>query len=226
MAGYCTRCGRPLPDSGVCPCTLQQAPAPVNKAPNPVLTVLVNLPRLWRSYFLDPVGTPRKAGERRDWITGTAMLALLEIVSFLSVLMLTLRYAPYRFIFIVPQWATAGLVCPLLVMGAMFGVICALMAMSRMKLDLRTVLAVLGVSAILPLSLLAVTALLSMIHFSLFTIGCVLTVVAWIVSSFVLLYEVIGLRLNIPSMLTLVGSMALIYLIFNFSRNWLIVALF
>ena len=70
------------------------------------------------------------------------------------------------------------------------------------------------------------TALLSMIHFSLFTIGCVLTVVAWIVSSFVLLYEVIGLRLNILSMLTLVGSMALIYLIFNFSRNWLIVALF
>ena len=23
MAGFCTRCGRPLPESGICPCTQQ-----------------------------------------------------------------------------------------------------------------------------------------------------------------------------------------------------------
>ena len=26
MAGFCTRCGRPLPESGICPCTQQAEP--------------------------------------------------------------------------------------------------------------------------------------------------------------------------------------------------------
>lgn len=224
MAGYCTRCGRPLPENGICPCTMQKRPA--RKAPNPIATVLLNLPRLWRSYFLDPISTPRRAGERRDWITGAAMLLLLELVSFLSVLLLTMRYGARRFFFIAPQWATAGLVCPLVVMGAMLGVIYALMAMSRMKPELRTVLAVLGVSAVLPLSLLTVTMLLSLIHVSLFSIGCVLTVVAWIVTSFVMLYEVLGIRLNLATIGVLIGSMAAIYWIMDFCRNWLVSALF
>ena len=225
MAGYCTRCGRPLPDSGVCPCMRQRKTAP-RRGGNPLLTVLVNLPRLWRSYFRDPISTPRLAGERRDWITGVAVLLLLEAMSLLSALMLTLRYGSARFFLAAPQWATAGLVCPLLVMAAMIGVIYALSGLSRMQPDIRTVLAVMGVSAVLPLSALTVSAILSLIHISLFTVGTVLTVAAWIVSFFVMLYEVLGLRLNTLSILTLVGPMALIYGAVAFSRSWLLAAIF
>ena len=32
MAGFCTRCGRPLPESGICPCT-QQAQQPQYQQP-------------------------------------------------------------------------------------------------------------------------------------------------------------------------------------------------
>lgn len=225
MAGYCTKCGRPLPDNGICPCTLQSKPAPKAQQ-NPIVTVLVNLPRLWRSYFRDPIATPRLAGERRDWITGAAMLILLELVSFLSVLMLTLRYGMARFFFVVPQWSTAGLVCPLVAMAAMFGMTYLLSAMSGMRADFRTVIAVLGVSAVLPLSLLVVSALLSLVHLSLFTVFTVLIFASWIVSFFVMLYQVLNLRLNLLSMLALIGGMAIVYAAVAFSRNWLLAALF
>lgn len=225
MAGYCTRCGRPLPDSGVCPCTRQRRSAP-RRGANPLLTVLVNLPRLWRSYFRDPISTPRLAAERRDWITGVAMLILLEAMSLLSVLMLTLRYGSARFFLAAPQWATAGLVCPLVAMAAMLGLTYALSSMSGVRPEIRATLAVAGVSAVLPLSVLTVSAFLSLIHIALFTVGAVLTVAAWIVSFFVMLYQVLNLRLNTLSILMLVGSMALIYGAVAFSRSWLLAALF
>ena len=225
MAGYCTKCGRPLPDDGICPCTQQNKPAPKAQQ-NPIVTVLIHLPRLWRSYFRDPIATPRLAAERRDWLTGAAMLLLLELVSFLSVLMLTLRYGMARFFFAAPQWSTAGLVCPLVAMGAMFGMTYLLSALSGMRADFRTVIAVLGVSAVLPLSLLVVSAFLSLVHLSLFTVFTVLIFASWIVSFFVMLYQVLNLRLNLLSMLALIGGMAIVYAAVAFSRNWLLAALF
>lgn len=223
MADYCTRCGRPLPESGVCPCTRRKTRAP--RRANPFVTVLRNLPRLWRSYFRDPIATTRRAGERRDWITGVMMLLLVELLSFLSVVVLTLRTAPARFFAAAAQWATAGLVCPLLAMAAMLGVTYALSLMLRMRPDLRTMLAVTGVGSVLPLSALALSTLLTLAYAPLFAAGTVLLLASWLVSFFVMVYQVLTVRLRTSTMLLLIGAMSAVYAVIDLCRDWLLAAL-
>lgn len=224
MTEYCTHCGRPLPESGICPCRKRKPSARHRKSP--LVTVLQNLPRLWRSYFRDPISTPRLAGERRDWITGTAMMLLIELLSLLGVVTLTLRYASSRFLTAAPQWLTAGLVCPLLSIGLMFGTIYALCSMARMRPDIPAMLAVIGVGSVLPVSALAVSLVLSLFHVSLFTVGTILAIAAWLISFFVMVYQVFNVRLNTASILLLLGALSASYGVVALCRNWLLSSLF
>jgi len=42
MAGFCTRCGRPLPESGICPCTQQPQQPQYQQPPHEVLKLRGN----------------------------------------------------------------------------------------------------------------------------------------------------------------------------------------
>lgn len=59
MAGFCTRCGRPLPESGICPCTQQPQQPQAPKEPSAFGLAIKGLPQLWLSYCKDPIGTTR-----------------------------------------------------------------------------------------------------------------------------------------------------------------------
>ena len=94
MAGFCTRCGRPLPESGICPCTqqpqqpqqpqYQQPQAP--KEPSAFGLAIKGLPQLWLSYCKDPIGTTRKAVEKHDFLSGILMAAVTYIAVFFATL--------------------------------------------------------------------------------------------------------------------------------------------
>ena len=99
MAGFCTRCGRPLPESGICPCT-QQAQQPqyqqpqhqqpqqpqAPKEPSAFGLAIKGLPQLWLSYCKDPIGTTRKAVEKHDFLSGILMAAVTYIAVFFATL--------------------------------------------------------------------------------------------------------------------------------------------
>ena len=114
MAGFCTRCGRPLPESGICPCTqqpqqpqYQQPQAP--KEPSAFGLAIKGLPQLWLSYCKDPIGTTRKAVEKHDFLSGILMAAVTYIAVFFATLVYALRLDSH---FPAVAWLGASLLMP------------------------------------------------------------------------------------------------------------------
>ena len=122
MAGFCTRCGRPLPESGICPCT-QQAQQPqyqqpqhqqpqqpqAPKEPSAFGLAIKGLPQLWLSYCKDPIGTTRKAVEKHDFLSGILMAAVTYIAVFFATLVYALRLDSH---FPAVAWLGASLLMP------------------------------------------------------------------------------------------------------------------
>ena len=122
MAGFCTRCGRPLPESGICPCT-QQAQQPqyqqpqhqqpqqpqAPKGPSAFGLAIKGLPQLWLSYCKDPIGTTRKAVEKHDFLSGILRAAVTYIAVFFATLVYALRLDSH---FPAVAWLGASLLMP------------------------------------------------------------------------------------------------------------------
>lgn len=111
MAGFCTSCGRPLPENGVCPCkaaaqpqqpsepiyqqqpyqqqyqpSYQQPVYPVRQGPS----AFAKFFNVMGSYFKDPVGTSRSVLEKKDIISGGLSIAACTLFSLIGTLLFVL----------------------------------------------------------------------------------------------------------------------------------------
>lgn len=228
MAGYCTQCGRPLPDDGICPCTKRQTRAPRRrKTRGGELDKAVHaLPSLWLRYLKDPVGASRLAQERCETANALTMMAATVLLSFLSTLLFTLRYAADHFGRAVLRWSLTGLFAPVIALILTFGLIYALTALSKMRVNLRAVVAAVGANTAIPLTLLALSLLLSLIHITVFYVFGVLLFASWALAVFLLISQVFGVRLSLLNCLVTIGGMALGYYAVSLLRDWMIAGLF
>lgn len=228
MAGYCTQCGRPLPENGICPCTQKKQRDPrKNRKPGGEIDKAVHaLPALWLRYLKDPVGASRLAQERCETTNALTMMAATVLLSFLSTLLFTLRYAADHFGRAVLRWSLTGLFAPVIALLLTFLLVYTLTAIAKMRVNLRSVIAAVGASTAIPLTLLAVSILLSLIHSAVFYVFCVMLFASWALAVFLLISEVFGIRFTLLNSLITVGAMTLGYYAVSLLRDWMIAGLF
>lgn len=228
MAGYCTNCGRPLPDNGICPCTKKQTRVPRRRkrSGGEIDKAMHILPSLWFRDLKDPVSASRLAQERCETSNALTMMAATVILSFLSTAVFTLRYAADHFGRAVLRWSLTGLFAPIVALLLTFGLVYALTALSKMRVSLRSVIAAIGAMLALPMTLLAASLLLSLIHIAVFYVFCVMLFASWALAVFLLISQVFGVRLSLLNCLITVGAMALGYYAVSLLRDWMLAGLF
>ena len=220
MADYCNKCGRPLPESGVCSCeTKTGGRVRAERSLDGFL-------QLWLGCLRDPVGAMRRSAERRDFRSGLTLLLASVAVSLLSVLVLTLRYAAGRIARAAVQWLVTGLFAPVIAAVLTFLLIYALTAMARMRVDVRSVVAAIGVSAVLPMAVMTLSVVLSLFHQTVFTVFCAVSFAAWALSFFLLVTQVFNIRITPAVCAVTVGGMAAGYFAVALLRDWMLAALF
>ena len=155
MAGFCTRCGRPLPESGICPCTqqpqqpqYQQPQAP--KEPSAFGLAIKGLPQLWLSYCKDPIGTTRKAVEKHDFLSGILMAAVTYIAVFFATLVYALRLDSH---FPAVAWLGASLLMPVAGFGLTLLTTLVLTKVAKVPSDFKGMLASSGLGMTFPATL-------------------------------------------------------------------------
>lgn len=220
MAGYCNKCGRPLPESGVCSCETKTTGR--MRAERSLDGFL----KLWIGCLKDPVDAIRRSAERRDFRSGLTLLLASVAASLLSVLLLTLRYAASRITRAAVQWLVSGLFAPVIAAVLTFLLIYALTAMARMRVDVRSVVAAIGVSAVLPMTVVALSVVLSLFHQTVFTVFCVVSFAAWALSFFMLVTQVFSIRLTPAACGVMVAGMTAGYFAVALLRDWMLAALF
>lgn len=220
MAGYCNKCGRPLPESGVCSC---ETKATGRRRAERSLDGLL---RLWVGCLKDPAGVSRLSAERRDFRSGLTLLLASVAVSLLSVLLLTLRYAASRITRAAVQWLVTGLFAPVIAAVLTFLLLYALTSITRMRVDLRSVVAAIGTGAVLPMTVVALSVVLSLFHQTVFTVFCVLSFAAWALSFFLLVTQVFSIRLTPAVCGVMVAGMTAGYFAVALLRDWMLAALF
>lgn len=226
MAGYCTQCGRPLPDDGICPCARRQTRTKRRTRGGTLDKAVHALPSLWLRYLKDPVGASRLAQERCETSNALTMMAATVLLSFLSTALFTLRYAADHFGRAVLRWSLTGLLAPVLALLLTFGLVYTLTALAKMRVNVRSVIAAIGANTALPLTLLAASVVLSLLHMTVFYVFCVLLFASWAVAAFLLISQVFGVRFTLTSCLVTVGFMALGYYAVALLRDWMLAGLF
>lgn len=220
MADYCNKCGRPMPESGVCSCeTKTGGRVRAERSLDGFL-------QLWLGCLRDPVGAMRRSAERRDFRSGLTLLLASVAVSLLSVLVLTLRYAASRITRAAVQWLVTGLFTPVIAAVLTFLLLYALTAMARMRVDVRSVVAAIGTGAVLPVTVVALSVVLSLFHQTVFTVFCVVSFAAWALSFFMLVTQVFSIRLTPAVCGVMVAGMTAGYFAVALLRDWMLAALF
>lgn len=204
MAGFCTRCGRPLPESGICPCTQQpqqpqyqqpqhqqpqQPQAP--KEPSAFGLAIKGLPKLWLSYCKDPIGTTRKAVEKHDFLSGILMAAVTYIAVFFATLVYALRL-DYHFPAV--AWLGASLLMPVAGFGLTLLATLVLTKVAKVPSDFKGMLASSGLGMTFPATLAVVT------------VGTLL--------------QVYGVKLNLVTILLCVAFCIAGYYVVSGLRDW------
>ena len=228
MAGYCTQCGRPLPDDGICPCTKKRTRVTRRrrKRGGEIDKAVHSLPSLWIRYLKDPVGASRLAQERCETSNAFTIMAATVLLSFLSTALFALRYAADHFGRAVLRWSLTGLFAPVIALILTFGLIYTLTALSKMRVNLRSVIAAIGANTALPMTLLAASIVLSLIHISIFYVFGVMLFASWAVATFLLISQVFGIRLSLWNCLITICFMTLGYYAVSLLCDWMIAGLF
>ncbi len=282
MAGFCTSCGSPLPENGVCPCKAAQPQQPTN--PNfqqpqqqpyqqqqyqqpyqqpyqqqqyqqpyqqqpyqqpytpypqqPVYpvrqgpSVFSNFFKVVGSYFKDPVGTSRSVLEKKDIASGAlsvaacTLLALIGTLLFILVVVLE-NYTYYGYSLrdfgdYAIAWVIVGLFAPILAVGITFCVIYALTKLSKSDVDPIGLLSAIGINTLIPACLLAVSMVMSMLSSVIFEILAVMMFAAWIVGVFVLIFQVLNIKMSIVSYALLIAGITAAYYMIVMLLNWLV----
>ncbi len=221
MTEYCKKCGRPLPADGICPCTRRRS-RPFERPSGPIVGAFKRIVKLFLRYWRNPVGTSRLAAERRDMSAGISVLLLAVLFSMLSTLSFTLRYVDTRFAAVAPRWLIVGFFAPLLAMLLTVALFYALTSVSRMRVDVREVVAALGVNAVFPVTLMALSVFLSLIHFAVFDVLAVLTMAAWVITFFTTVFQTFAIKLNLLGILILIPGFAAGYFALSRLLGWLV----
>lgn len=241
MAGFCTKCGKPLPEDGVCPCTLSAPAQPANPyaavdytpatngapaQPSAFSIALKNAPSMLKAYFRNPIGTSRIAADKRDVMSGVISALGLLIVSFLSFLFIALRYMSISesgvksTYFPAAAWIVNGLFLPVIAVAMTIIIIYAMAGVSRVRVDFSSVLASIGVNCILPAIVLFVGMLLSMITPWFFDLACQLTFATWMVLTFILVTQVFGIKLSLGNILLFILLVVASYYSVALLKGW------
>lgn len=228
MTSFCTKCGRPLPESGICPCEKRRTSGVLRGKTRSggIDKAARALPLLWLGYLKDPVGASRLAQERCEATNGLTMMTATVLLSFLSAMVFTLRYATDHFFRAILRWAVTGMAAPVIAIALTFALIYALTAASRMRVNIRAVVAAVGAGLAIPMALLASSVVLSLFHITVFYVFCVLLFASWAVAVFLLISQVFGIRLSLVNCLITIAFMTAGYYAVALLRDWMIAGLF
>lgn len=229
MAGFCTRCGRPLPESGICPCTQQpqqpqyqqpqqqpqQPQAP--KEPSAFGLAIKGLPKLWLSYCKDPIGTTRKAVEKHDFLSGILMAAVTYIAVFFATLVYALRL-DYHFPAV--AWLGASLLMPVAGFGLTLLTTLVLTKVAKVPSDFKGMLASSGLGMTFPATLAAGSIVLLLVYPGLISLLGVASFAVWAVVTVGTLLQVYGVKLNLVTILLCVAFCIAGYYVVSGLRDW------
>ena len=225
MAGFCTRCGRPLPESGLCPCTqqpqqpqqpqYQQPQAP--KEPSAFGLAIKGLPQLWLSYCKDPIGTTRKAVEKHDFLSGILMAAVTYIAVFFATLVYALRL-DYHFPAV--AWLGASLLMPVAGFGLTLLATLVLTKVTKVPSDFKGMLASSGLGMTFPATLAAGSIVLLLVYPGLISLLGVASFAVWAVVTVGTLLQVYGVKLNLVTILLCVAFCIAGYYVVSGLRDW------
>lgn len=226
MAGFCSQCGRPLPENGRCPyCApavpnygaIAQAPA----QPSAFSIALKNFSQFLRAYVKNPTGTTRLAAENHDFMTGIFVMAITVTISFFLTLFFALRYRPEGGEFEALAWLTTGIFAPLLAYGFALGCIYLTALVGKMRIGFKSVLAATGAGGVIPTALLAVALPFSMFSLRCFELCWVIVLTAAAVSLVLTLTRVFGMKCTLWQILITIGVLAFGYLVIVALIDWL-----
>lgn len=233
MAGFCTSCGKPLPESGVCECRAQQ---PVQQKPvqqpaqQPQAVYIVrqgpsafsNYMKVLTGYLKDPVGTTRSTMEKKDIVSAGITAGAAILLTLLGTMFFTLVQDLFDFGDVAPAWIVVSIFAPILAYGITFGALFALTKMSKINVDPVGLISAVCVNSIIPVCLLAVSMLLGMVSPVIFEIFAVLMFAAWIVNVFTMVFQVLNIKMNIVNTMLLIVCMAAAFYIIVMLMSWLI----
>ena len=230
MAGFCTRCGRPLPESGICPCTQQpqqpqyqqpqhqqpqQPQAP--KEPSAFGLAIKGLPQLWLSYCKDPIGTTRKAVEKHDFLSGILMAAVTYIAVFFATLVYALRLDSH---FPAVAWLGASLLMPVAGFGLTLLTTLVLTKVAKVPSDFKGMLASSGLGMTFPATLAAGSIVLLLVYPGLISLLGIASFAVWAVVTVGTLLQVYGVKLNLVTILLCVAFCIAGYYVVSGLRDW------
>lgn len=241
MAGFCSKCGRPLPEDGVCPCTMQSTEQPQSQPPqyqpqyqqpqyqeppaqpSAFVTALKNLPKLLQSYCKDPLGATRKAVEQKDFLSGMIIMAVSVIATYLTTLVYALRVDGS---FPAGAWLLTGLFAPVFAVGLTLLAIFILTRASKIPADFKGIVAATGIGAAVPAALTVIAMPLVLISPDFFGFFGVLCFAVWAVASFATVTHVYGVKLNLATLAILIGFCVVSYYAVDCLRDWFVQSCF
>lgn len=227
MAGFCSYCGRPLPDDGRCPYCMPAAAPNYNAVvrqpaqPSAFSLAMKNFWQFLRAYIKNPVGTTRIAVENHDFLTGIIVMAITVTMSFILTFAFALRYRPAGGEFEALAWLTVGVFGPIFAYGFSLGCIYLTALVGKMRIGIKSALAAIGCGGVIPTALLSAALPISMISLGCFNLCWAVVLVAAAVSMLLLLMKVFNIKCNLWQFLIIIGVSVTAYFTLTEMVDWL-----
>ncbi len=234
MAGFCSRCGRPLPEDGKCPfCAPQQAqpevgyvpqetknPAPKPDAPSGFSVMMKNYVKFITSFMKAPVDTLRQVEEDRDMTPALVNAAAIILLAFFGALITALRFRPEYGSFAWLGWLGTAFAQPVVGFGTAVGAVFLTLLVGKERVNFRSVLSSVGASATLPVAALATLFVFQLLGLWFYTRLWSLLLVTCAVCLVVLLTKVYKVKLNFWQLLVIIGVMFVGYSLLTGIESW------
>ena len=189
MANFCTKCGRPLPENGICECQTaqaqqapqpaaapqgpayaqqpyQQAPyyAPQPAAPGPFVTALKNIVPFAKAFVKDPAAAVKQVVEENNTMFSLVMMLVLAVASLFAWLTASVGLELYSDIGVTPVLLPLlfSLIFTVVILGlGTLGVYFSARA-AKKEVSMMQALIAVGAGSIVPAAILAVAILFNL----------------------------------------------------------------
>lgn len=178
MANFCSKCGRPLPENGVCVCQMQPEaesagasprepyvpPFPQAAAPSPFVTALKQIVPFAKAFVHDPVAAVKQVVDEKNTGFSLVMLLVLAVASVLSWLTASVGLELHTDLGVIP--VLLPLLYSLLFAAVIAGLgtlgvyLCARAA--KQEVSMMQALTAVGAGSIVPAAIMAVGVLLNL----------------------------------------------------------------
>lgn len=238
MAGFCTRCGRPLPEDGKCAfCPPadpgvgyvpqeRRAPAPQENAESGFAQMLRGYLSFVKSFVKSPVDALRRVEEERDMAPAFCNAALLLTLTLLVSLLTALTLQPFYAKFAAGAWILETFLQPALGLGAGVGGLCLYRLVGKERVNLRAIVCTVGAAAILPVAALAVSLPLSIFGSTFYDVCWMLPLCAAAASMAFVNLRVSREKPTVWQLLVLCGVLLVSFLILNRLQNAFIACIY